>query len=647
VSIETIHILLVGSSQADTTIIREALESWHTPVILRTTQNLAEARSLLSQYSPHLTITDLILNDGNGLDLLCSREDDPAPPLVIMNNQSVEQNALESIKAGAISYVSKSAEALAAIPRIVETALHEWKEINQLELRQENLRQSEESLRAFFDSAASSMAIIDLDGRLLRINPNFSRFFGYKEAEALEKTIYDITYPDDRENMIHLYNEIKKGSRQVIDYEKRYLRKDGSVVWGHATVAGIYSPDGTLKHFAGSVQDITQNKQIQSQSREAQQMLQLVLDHIPQHVFWKDRASVYLGCNTNFAEVAGVQSPQEIVGKTDYDLAWKREEADFFRECDQRVMETGTPELHIIEPQQQADGKAAWLDTNKIPLHNSEGQVTGILGTFEDITKRKLVEEELTRYRHQLEELVKEQTDTLEKTQAELLQRERLATLGKVTATVSHELRNPLATIQSSLFSIEENLERNEPLQLFRSLQLAERSIQRCVKIIEELNSYARVKPLEVSQTDVDEWLKDLLKELDFPAEISFKLDLSIGGKVTLDQEKLRQVIVNLVNNSVHALQESASVKKHLQISSRLLDDKYELCFNDNGTGMSEETKEKLFEPLFSTKGFGVGLGMVIVKNIVEQHHGEIFIESIEKEGTTVTLRLPVRVQSV
>jgi signal transduction histidine kinase len=310
-------------------------------------------------------------------------------------------------------------------------------------------------------------------------------------------------------------------------------------------------------------------------------------------------------------------------------------------------METGTPELHIIEPQQQADGKAAWLDTNKIPLHNSEGQVTGILGTFEDITKRKLVEEELTRYRHQLEELVKEQTDTLEKTQAELLQRERLATLGKVTATVSHELRNPLATIQSSLFSIEENLERNEPLQVFRSLQLAERSIQRCVKIIEELNSYARVKPLEVSQTDVDEWLKDLLKELDFPAEISFKLDLSIGGKVTLDQEKLRQVIVNLVNNSVHALQESASVKKHLQISSRLLDDKYELCFNDNGTGMSEETKEKLFEPLFSTKGFGVGLGMVIVKNIVEQHHGEIFIESIEKEGTTVTLRLPVRVQSV
>ena len=99
---------------------------------------------------------------------------------------------------------------------------------------------------------------------------------------------------------------------------------------------------------------------------------------------------------------------------------------------------------------------------------------------------------------------------------------------------------------------------------------------------------------------------------------------------------------VNIISNAVHALQEKTSGRKHLRISTHLLDDKYEIQFSDTGVGMSDDIKDKVFEPLFSTKGFGVGLGMVIVKNIVEQHHGEVIIESIKGEGTTVTLRLPI-----
>ncbi|MEN9578864.1 MAG: hypothetical protein RJA70_1873 [Pseudomonadota bacterium] len=124
-------------------------------------------------------------------------------------------------------------------------------------------------------------------------------------------------------------------------------------------------------------------------------LLQLVMDNIPQFIFWKDRQSVYLGCNQNFAEAAGVSDPSDIVGKTDFDLAWKREEAEFFRQVDQRVMTSGKAEYHIIEPQLQADGKHAWLETNKVPLFDGEGQVVGILGTFEDITQRILAEQAL------------------------------------------------------------------------------------------------------------------------------------------------------------------------------------------------------------------------------------------------------------
>ncbi len=130
----------------------------------------------------------------------------------------------------------------------------------------------------------------------------------------------------------------------------------------------------------------------------AKDMLQMVMDNIPQFIFWKNRNLVYLGCNHNFALAAGVGEPESIKGKTDYDLAWKKEEADFFRECDRRVMENDQPEYHIIEPQLQAGGKQAWLDTNKIPLHGPDGNVVGILGTYEDITERVKTQETLRLY---------------------------------------------------------------------------------------------------------------------------------------------------------------------------------------------------------------------------------------------------------
>jgi len=138
-----------------------------------------------------------------------------------------------------------------------------------------------------------------------------------------------------------------------------------------------------------------ERQKAQEALRESQQMLQLVMDNIPQLIFWKDKHSVYLGCNRNFAQAAGVGSPENIVGKTDYDLPWKKEEADLFCECDRRVMEADTPEYHIIEPQLRADGEQTWVDTNKVPLHDLEGNVVGILGTYEDITERKRVEEAL------------------------------------------------------------------------------------------------------------------------------------------------------------------------------------------------------------------------------------------------------------
>ncbi|MCP4724732.1 MAG: PAS domain S-box protein, partial [bacterium] len=121
---------------------------------------------------------------------------------------------------------------------------------------------------------------------------------------------------------------------------------------------------------------------------KSRKMLQLVLDNIPQFVFWKDKNSAYLGCNKNFARVAGVEDSTDIVGKTDHELPWQNDLADNALESDRKVMNEDKPILNKVDMYSTKDGDQAWLNSNKIPLHDAEGNVVGILGTNEDITER-------------------------------------------------------------------------------------------------------------------------------------------------------------------------------------------------------------------------------------------------------------------
>ena len=136
-------------------------------------------------------------------------------------------------------------------------------------------------------------------------------------------------------------------------------------------------------------------KRSEENLRESRHMLRLVLDSIPVRVFWKDRDSNYLGCNRSFALDSGLHSPAELIGKNDYDMGWK-EQADLYRADDRLVIESGQPRLNYEEPQTTPDGGRIWLRTSKIPLQNAAGEITGVLGTYENITARKQAEVALT-----------------------------------------------------------------------------------------------------------------------------------------------------------------------------------------------------------------------------------------------------------
>jgi PAS domain S-box-containing protein len=156
------------------------------------------------------------------------------------------------------------------------------------------------------------------------------------------------------------------------------------------------------KRLAESEKDKAEHKQAERALRESRQMLQLVLDTIPVRVFWKNLDSNYFGCNRPFALDAGMQSPEEIIGKNDFEMGWA-EYSELYRSDDRWVMETGRPKLGYEEPLTTPDGSTIWLRTNKVPLLDAEGRIKGVLGTYEDISESKRMEEKLraseTRYR--------------------------------------------------------------------------------------------------------------------------------------------------------------------------------------------------------------------------------------------------------
>lgn len=189
----------------------------------------------------------------------------------------------------------------------------------------------------------------------------------------------------------------QQGEHQL---EYRMLAADGRTVWILDAVRVLTGPDGR-QLLQGFMLDITSRKQAEQAVHQSQQMLRNVLDTIPVRVFWKDRNSVFLGCNRLFAEDAGLRSPDEIVGKTDYEVAWK-DQAELYRRDDAQVIQTGLSKINYEEPQTTPTGRRIWLLTSKIPLRDLNGHIIGMMGTYEDITARKMAEQAMRESEEQL-----------------------------------------------------------------------------------------------------------------------------------------------------------------------------------------------------------------------------------------------------
>ncbi len=271
------------------------------------------------------------------------------------------------------------------------------------------LPDSQEYYQTLWHSSPIPQIVCQLDGTILNANPAYAALLDRPLVEVLGLNIWEFTATENSQQRAQCYRNLEQTGKFTAEQEYLIQNRQLSI-----RLSGVkLATRGEETLIAVSVELINNRDRVESQLQKSVNSLQLVLNEIPQYIFWKDRHSVYLGCNQKFAEVAGLKTAAEIVGKTDYDLVWKPEESDWFRECDRRIMESGRPEYNIIEPQLQADGSEKWLRTNKAPLGDSEGNVIGIVGIFEDITERVELERELKQQAGDLKTLVERRTQEL------------------------------------------------------------------------------------------------------------------------------------------------------------------------------------------------------------------------------------------
>lgn len=264
-----------------------------------------------------------------------------------------------------------------------------------IEAQMARLREAEEHLRNIFDGMSEAIFLQDPEtGEILQTNHRMQELFGYTEKEALRVSVGELSLEGTEYSSAAALEHIRRaaaGDRHRFEWLSK--DKHGRTFWTEVSLQAAMI--GQNLRVLAAVRDITDRKNTEDELRRQRRLLERIINTLPLGVFWKDRNGALLGCNEYYAQILGVKNQSELIGKTDYDLALPKDETDAYWADDRKVLETGQPLMHIIEPLRKGNGERVWLDTSKVPLEDEHGTVYGVLGVFADITERKDAEERL------------------------------------------------------------------------------------------------------------------------------------------------------------------------------------------------------------------------------------------------------------
>lgn len=254
--------------------------------------------------------------------------------------------------------------------------------------------ENESQFNLSLENANLGIIIISNTGKIVGANNFIVRSLGYSKKELSKMKYTDLSHPHDKDISIKLFKEILAGKRKTYQVEKRYINKNGRIIWGRVTVTAIKDINNRIKHFIAIAEDQTAQREIKSKLASEERMLKAMMHSIPDSIYFKDINGKYLIVNYYKAKKHGYVNPDEIIGKTDLDLFDEVHAAKAFND-EQEIIRTGKPIIGKEEVQTYKDGSTIWVSTTKMPLFNQENEIIGTFGITRDITNLKLAEKSI------------------------------------------------------------------------------------------------------------------------------------------------------------------------------------------------------------------------------------------------------------
>ena len=480
-----------------------------------------------------------------------------------------------------------------------------------------------------FEQAPEAVAVLSTDDRIVRINKEFTRMFGYEPDEVLQRPVNDLIVPEAEIESSRAYTRLlKQGGRVEVETVRR--RKDGTQIDVSLLAISVRTTSGERVVNYAIYRDITERKRAEERLRESEARFQAMADTAPVLIWMTGTDALCNYFNKPWLEFTGRTMEQEV------GTGWTEGvHPDDVQGC----FDCFLPAFHARKPfrmeyrLKRADGEYRWVIESGIPRYTGAGEFAGYIGSNIDITDLKHADVERQRLR-QLE--------------ADLAHINRVSMMGELAASLAHELKQPIAAALTNAKTCVRWLRRDAP-DVAEGCEAALRMINdatRAAEVIDRIRSLYRRDTSDRELLDVNEIIREMIILLHDKADrnsISIRTELDSGLPLVMaDRVQLQQVLMNLILNGIEAMNDA---KGELMLTSKRTEDgQLLISVSDSGIGLPGGEVGRIFEAFFTTKAQGTGMGLSISRRIIESHGGSLWGCANPERGSTFQFTLPTDV---
>jgi len=491
------------------------------------------------------------------------------------------------------------------------------------------LPKNERIFKEFFENMNEVFWVTDSKTyAVVYVSPAYEKIWG-RTCESLRanpKTWMESIHPDDLEKIENIaYENYDKESTPFSEF--RIRRPDGTWRWIANRTFPIENSEGEVYRLCGISEDITQRKEAELELQQSERRYATLLAAAPVGVFQCDPEANSYFVNDRLCQLMGMTKEETktkgwvtAIHPDDMDLVYLEWE---------RCRKERIP-FKLEYRYRHKDGKVIWVYGQAVAELNASGDVVAYIGTITDITRRLEMEEEYKRH------------------QTEYAHLARLNTAGEMLSGIAHELNQPLASICQYLSGSIVRMEKeNVSPEIVRVLKKTEAQALRAGAILHQYRNFLKKNELDYKKVNVNTLVEEAISLVQHELiQENIKLKISAAKNLPLvlvDKVQVEQVLLNILNNAIDAMKSISVNKRRLDISIAVFNDKFiEVSILDSGSGLSQELKGNLFHPFVSTKKNGMGIGLSISKEILNQHGGELLAENSANSGAKFKFTLPV-----